>query len=148
MQHFVTVLGGYMSYQVLEVSWSELQQELASFRSSKSVGLDGLLQMHEKYVENLTFRSMLSPNAKPVKKIIDGVLELILKFRAQITQAQAVWRSPVSFRLLEQTHAKFLEYVRFLRSVTAKLVEKGYQPYLELLLNLMDYNEFYAGTEE
>ena len=39
-------------------------------------------------------------------------------------------------------------YVRFLRSVTSKLVAKGYQPYLETLLNLMDFNEYYMNADQ
>lgn len=51
-----------------------------SFRASAGVGLDGLVHMHDRYVEDFIFRALLSPNAAPVKKIIDGILALILTY--------------------------------------------------------------------
>ncbi|RMX47184.1 hypothetical protein pdam_00022257 [Pocillopora damicornis] len=79
MQHFVHNLEGYLSNQILNVTWSEFQEGLLNVRS-----LDDLHYQPTEYLRQAIFRSLLSRKAAPVMTIISDLGTLILKLRAQL----------------------------------------------------------------
>ena len=144
MQHFVTVLATYVSHQVLDVSWAELQSKMKAYREQPA-GVDGLIQIHQEYLASMITRSFLNEKGAPIMKMVTSILGLVLKFRAQITdsptnQSDSIWSDQETFNRLMQTYSKFKEYAQFLHTVTTKLVERGFQDHLQFFLLQLDFN--------
>lgn len=140
MQHFVTVMDGYVVNQIIHVSWLEFQQQLKEVD-----GLDDLCDCHASYLNRMLFRSLLTKKAVPVMKMVQDILSLVLQFRTQIMSNH--WRlrgTHPSFDNVCSTYDKFKQYSGFLFIVIAKLVDRGYQPHLEALLLQLDFNSHYS----
>ena len=86
--------------------------------------------------------TLLSARAEPVMKVLDGILRLSCRLKAQLDADHRAWDNSDGFRQLARTHAKFRQCSAFLFRVATKLCEKGYQPYLEELLLRLDFNGF------
>ncbi|EDO39038.1 predicted protein [Nematostella vectensis] len=146
MQHFVQNIEGYLSNQILTVTWVEFQHELAN----NVRDLDDLHHHHVEYLNKAIFRSLLNKKAAPVMKIINDIFSLVLKFRAQLNSCpwqQATPRGHVthpSFSLMCSTHKSFQQYSGFLASVVSKLVRRGYQSHLDDFLLRLNFNDFYS----
>ena len=54
MEHFVKQMQGYITNQVIHVSWQEFQSAL----SQPIAGLDQLYRLHNNYVNSATARSV------------------------------------------------------------------------------------------
>ncbi|XP_039625763.1 gamma-tubulin complex component 6 isoform X2 [Polypterus senegalus] len=145
MQHFVKVIQGYIANQILQVSWSEFHQRLASVGN-----LEDLYRAHADYLNKAVFRGLLTEKATPVMNIIYSIFSLILKFRAQlISQAwqcqQGVAEHP-NFGAMHQSYRTFKHYSHFLFKVVTKLVNRGYQPHLEDFLLRINFNSYYRDS--
>lgn len=129
---------------MLNVAWSELVEQLDALRTVPEGGLDGLLRAHEEYLNRITFRALLSTKAAPIIKIVDDVLESALTLRSQVTRIANLLEADAAFIPVLKTHEKFKGRTKFLYAVISKLVVKGYQPHLELLLLQLNFNGFYG----
>merc|ERR1712080_30581 len=96
MLNFLRNLHAYVAAQVLEVSWSEFQDNL----NSKVNSLDELIDAHNKYVNRALFRCLLNQKAAPVMKIITDILNSITNFSrmvstigvGRIQREKKIWR--------------------------------------------------------
>ncbi|CAL9696549.1 unnamed protein product [Knipowitschia caucasica] len=145
MQHFVKVIQGYLSSQILQVSWSEFITKLCS-----ATDLDAIHLLHADYLNRAIFRGLLTDKAAPVMNIIHSIFSLILKFRAQLIalpwerhQGEAVHPS---FIAMQQSYNTFKYYSHFLFKVVTKLVNRGYQPHLEDFLLRINFNNYYKDS--
>ncbi|XP_034031966.1 gamma-tubulin complex component 6 isoform X2 [Thalassophryne amazonica] len=145
MQHFVKVIQGYISNQILQVSWSEFTAKLAAAND-----LDAIHRTHADYLNRAIFRALLTDKAAPVMNIIHSIFSLILKFRAQLIaqpwdsqQGEAVHPS---FIAMQQSYNTFKYYSHFLFKVVTKLVNRGYQPHLEDFLLRINFNNYYKDS--
>ncbi|XP_077870615.1 LOW QUALITY PROTEIN: gamma-tubulin complex component 6-like [Saccoglossus kowalevskii] len=144
MQHFVHVMQGYMSNQVVHVSWLEFQQQL----KEKVHNLDDLHHCHAEYLNKAVFRSLLNDKASAVMKIITNILCLILKFRTQLVSVN--WHyDPLArhavhpaFENMKASFKAFKEYSGFLYKLVNKLT-RGYQPHLDDFILRLNFNGFY-----
>lgn len=144
MQHFVHNLEGYLSNQILNVTWSEFQEGLLNVRS-----LDNLHNQHTDYLRKAIFRSLLSRKAAPVMTIISDLGTLILKLRTQLLASP--WQQDPgtghvthpAYDIMCNTHKVFKEYSTFLFTVVSKLVRRGYQSHLADFLLRINFNNFY-----
>ncbi|PFX29663.1 Gamma-tubulin complex component 6 [Stylophora pistillata] len=115
MQHFVHNLEGYLSNQILNVTWSEFQEGLLNVRS-----LDDLHNQHSDYLRKAIFRSLLSRKAAPVMTMISDLGTLILKLRTQLLASP--WQldpgrghlTHPAYDIMCNTHKVFKEYSTFL----------------------------------
>ncbi|CAH1265550.1 TUBGCP6 [Branchiostoma lanceolatum] len=148
MQHFVGVMQGYVSNQIIHVSWQEFCKELRENVHS----LDELHQRHAEYLNKAIFRSLLSRKAGPVMKVITDIFNVILKFRIQLvshswhfdeTRKEAVHQAYPN--MISSFHA-FQKYSEFLYRVVKKLVARGYQPHLEDFLLRLSFNNYYQDV--
>ncbi|GFR77494.1 gamma-tubulin complex component 6 [Elysia marginata] len=145
MEHFVKAMQGYITSQVIHVSWQEFQAELAQ----PIAGLSQLQARHQRYVDKAVAKCMLHKKAAEVMKIIQDIFNLILKFRSQLVSAS--WRSAgpggeavhPNFEAIVHTHKSFHVYSFFLFKVVNRLSQKGYQPHLQELLLQLNFNDFY-----
>ncbi|XP_019618459.1 PREDICTED: gamma-tubulin complex component 6-like [Branchiostoma belcheri] len=148
MQHFVGVMQGYVSNQIIHVSWQEFCKELRENVHS----LDELHQRHAEYLNKAIFRSLLSRKAGPVMKVITDILNVILKFRIHLvsyswqydeTRRQAVHQA---YPNMASCFHAFQKYSEFLYRVVKKLVARGYQPHLEDFLLRLSFNNYYQDV--
>ncbi|KAK5927706.1 hypothetical protein CgunFtcFv8_012834 [Champsocephalus gunnari] len=145
MQHFVKVIQGYITNQILQVSWMEFTAKLATAND-----LDAIHRTHADYLNRAIFRGLLTEKAAPVMNIIHSIFSLILKFRAQLIaqpwgsqQGEAVHPS---FIAMQQSYNTFKYYSQFLFKVVTKLVNRGYQPHLEDFLLRINFNNYYKDS--
>uniref|UniRef100_A0A8C6Q744 Tubulin gamma complex component 6 n=1 Tax=Nothobranchius furzeri TaxID=105023 RepID=A0A8C6Q744_NOTFU len=145
MQHFVKVIQGYITSQILQVSWTEFTAKLATAND-----LDAIHRTHADYLNRAIFRGLLTEKAAPVMNIIHSIFSLILKFRAQLIaqpwgnqQGEAVHPS---FIAMQQSYNTFKYYSHFLFKVVTKLVNRGYQPHLEDFLLRINFNNYYKDS--
>ena len=150
MQHFTTVFLRYVNHELLDLSWAELVTPLEQRMKgdlSAAPSLDFIINLHRAVLDKILQRTLLTSNAVPVMRVIEGILATILRFRAQITMQANVW-APDSFATLVKCHEQFKEYIGFLLKVVQKLLEYGYQPHLEELMMQLDFNEYYRGDAQ
>ncbi|KAL5545439.1 hypothetical protein UlMin_005126 [Ulmus minor] len=76
MNHFVTNLQYYIMFEVLEVSWSNLSNELEVAKD-----LDDLLAAHDKYLNSIVEKSLLGERSQSLYKSLFVLFDLILRFR-------------------------------------------------------------------
>ncbi|XP_062112176.1 gamma-tubulin complex component 3 [Humulus lupulus] len=77
MNHFVTNLQYYIMFEVLEVSWSTLSNEMEVAKD-----LDDLLAAHEKYLNSIVEKSLLGERSQTLYKSLFVLFDLILRFRS------------------------------------------------------------------
>lgn len=77
MNHFVTNLQYYIMFEVLEVSWSNLSNEMEVAKD-----LDDLLAAHEKYLHSIVEKSLLGERSQSLYKSLFVLFDLILRFRS------------------------------------------------------------------
>lgn len=77
MNHFVTNLQYYIMFEVLEVSWSTLSNEM-----EVAMDLDDLLAAHEKYLNSIVEKSLLGQRSQSLYKSLFVLFDLILRFRS------------------------------------------------------------------
>ena len=150
MQHFTTVFQNYVTHQLLDLSWAELVTPLEQRMQGDhdaAPSLDFIINLHRAVLDKILQRTLLTSNAVPVMRVIEGILVTILRFRAQITMQANVW-APDNFATLLKCHEQFKEYIGFLLKVVQKLLEYGFQPHLEELMMNLDFNEYYVGDAE
>eukprot|EP01135_Chromosphaera_perkinsii_P005498 Nk52_evm47s352 gene=Nk52_evmTU47s352 len=147
IQHFVQVTNDYVFRQIMLI-W----QEFAKSFKVKVHNIDEQRNLHDLCLSKIINRCMLSEAARPVKKVLDGLLSLICKFRTQVLyrtdnkSAVFPW-SEETYKSMLNTRRLFSEYTKFLFTVINKLVTKGYQPHLEEFLVNLNFN-FYYGIKE
>ncbi|KAJ8321814.1 hypothetical protein KUTeg_000285 [Tegillarca granosa] len=145
MQHFVKVMQGYITNQIIHVAWQELQEALANDVKN----LDDLHRVHTDYLDRAIFRCLLNKKAAPLMKIIQDIFCLILKFRTQLINAtwlqsaDAGEMTNTAFSSLQTSYKAFREYSCFLFKVVNKLAIRGYQPHLQELLLRLNFNDYY-----
>eukprot|EP00053_Salpingoeca_punica_P006150 m.59069 g.59069 ORF g.59069 m.59069 type:complete len:639 (-) comp13552_c1_seq1:156-2072(-) len=142
MARFSTAILNYVSHEILNVSWKELETLL-----SNAPNLEALIKAHHTYLDSVILRSLLHPKAKPVQQILEGIFAQILTFHAQMQVTSQLWESPLAFESVRQVHKTFREYLVFLQNVTAKLIARGYQRHLRVFLMHLNYNGFYGPTD-
>ncbi|XP_005101891.1 gamma-tubulin complex component 6 [Aplysia californica] len=146
MEHFVKMMQGYITTQVIHVSWQEFQSDLAQ----PIAGLDQLHQIHQNYINKALSRCLLNKKAEKVMKLIRDVFCLILKFRSQLvsgswTQVEGTGQfSHSNFASMSTTYKSFHMYSFFLFKVVHRLSQKGYQPHLQELLLQLNFNDYYT----
>lgn len=79
MNHFVTNLQYYIMFEVLEVSWSNLSNEMEVAKD-----LDDLLAAHEKYLHSVVEKSLLGERSQTLYKSLFVLFDLILRFRSHV----------------------------------------------------------------
>ncbi|XP_041349185.1 gamma-tubulin complex component 6-like [Gigantopelta aegis] len=145
MQHFVKVMQGYMSNQIIHVMWTSFSDNL-----HKNVdNLDGLHQVHTEYLDSCVLRSLLNKKALPVMKIIQDIFCLIIKFRTNLINGE--WRrhpqtgqiAHTNFVKIKEAYLSFQQYSAFLFTVVNKLAIRGYQTHLQELLLRLNFNNYY-----
>ncbi|KAF0288203.1 Gamma-tubulin complex component 6 [Amphibalanus amphitrite] len=146
MQHFVLALQGYLTGQVLQVSWAELRRELLVSVHT----LDELRAAHVGYIRHAARRCLLNAKSEPIMKIVQDVLRIVLKFHAQLSAVQ--WTVDAdgqvvhpTFAAVMKTHRQFSGYSRFLFKVVNKTKDRFYQPHLNDLANRLNFNGFYTS---
>ncbi|KAL6523202.1 Gamma-tubulin complex component 3 [Orobanche gracilis] len=77
MNHFVSNLQYYIMFEVLEVSWSNLSNELEVAKD-----LDDLLGAHDKYLCSIVEKSLLGERSQNLHKTLFTLFDLILRFRS------------------------------------------------------------------
>ncbi|PON56322.1 Gamma-tubulin complex component protein [Trema orientale] len=77
MNHFVSNLQYYIMFEVLEVSWSTLSNEMEVAKD-----LDDLLAAHEKYLNSIVEKSLLGERSQSLYKSLFVLFDLILRFRS------------------------------------------------------------------
>ncbi|GFN97087.1 gamma-tubulin complex component [Plakobranchus ocellatus] len=143
MEHFVKAMQGYITSQVIHVSWQEFQTKLAQ----PAEGLDQLRTRHQRYVDKAITKCLLDKKAAKVMKVIQDIFCLILKFRSQLVSAS--WKTGLreathpNFEAIVKTHKSFHVYSFFLFKVVNRLSQKGYLPHLQELLLQLNFNDFY-----
>jgi len=75
MMHFITNLQYYMMFEVLECSWEELNKELQAIQD-----VDQLIASHNRYVEKILERALLTEDSETEKKQMDRVFKCILDY--------------------------------------------------------------------
>ncbi|BFZ12360.1 hypothetical protein BsWGS_15399 [Bradybaena similaris] len=146
MEHFVKMMQGYITNQVILVSWQEFQTTL----SQPIAGLNQLQFLHEQYVNRAISRCLLDKKAEKVMKIIQDIFSLILKFRSQLVSSSWERNGPVgevvhpNFAGLVNTYRSFHMYSFFLFRVVYRLSQKSYQPHLQELLLQLNFNDYYS----
>ncbi|EKX50339.1 hypothetical protein GUITHDRAFT_42199, partial [Guillardia theta CCMP2712] len=75
MMHFITNLQYYMMFEVLECSWEELNKELQSVQD-----VDQLIASHNRYVDKILERALLTEDSETEKKQMDRVFKCILDY--------------------------------------------------------------------
>eukprot|EP00117_Sycon_ciliatum_P049471 scpid60207/ scgid2446/ Gamma-tubulin complex component 6 len=149
MQHFVQSVEGYLSDQVIQVSWKEFQVDLAE----EAFDLDRLIHCHSEYLRKLLFRSFLSQKATAVMKIVAEVLSTVLRFHTQLVTGRwefttsddgsTTWATHSHFDAVRATHQSFKKYSGFLFNVVTKMVERSYQSHLDEFLLCLNFNSYY-----
>ncbi|CAL1527089.1 unnamed protein product [Lymnaea stagnalis] len=148
MEHFVKIMQGYITNQVIHVSWQEFKTDL----TQQIAGLDQLCELHERYVDRAISRCLLEKKAEKVMKIIQDIFCLILKFRSQLVSAP--WQrnekqgevTHAEFDQMLNTYQSFHVYSFFLFKVVSRLSQKGYQPHLQELLLQLNFNGYYTSA--
>ncbi|XP_075713310.1 gamma-tubulin complex component 6 [Rhinoderma darwinii] len=144
MQHFVKVIQGYISNQILHVTWSEFKSKLHTVSN-----LEEIRKTHTEYLNKALFRGLLTEKAAPLMNVIHSIFSLILKFRTQlISQSWTCDKekqvaSHPNYGLMQQSYDTFKYYSDFLFEVVTKLVNRGYQPHLEDFLLRINFNSYY-----
>lgn len=83
MLHFICQLEYYVLYEVIESSWSELQAEL----KKEELTLDQLIEVHRKYLENITRKALLASSRQGKEDVYRGLLHEILKVMLSFSDA-------------------------------------------------------------
>ncbi|XP_074657385.1 gamma-tubulin complex component 6-like [Tubulanus polymorphus] len=146
MDHFVHTMQGYLSTQVIHVTWKQFQEDL----DNNVQNLDDLHERHSEYLNKAIFRCLLNTKAAPIMKVIQDIFNIIIRFRSQI-----IW-SPWKLKNDQMVHAGFLhakasyksfkQYSTFLFQVVKKLTLRGYQQIdLQELLLRLNYNNYYMN---
>ncbi|XP_064632951.1 gamma-tubulin complex component 6-like isoform X2 [Lineus longissimus] len=146
MQCFVKVMQGYISNQIIHVSWREFQDDLMNNVHS----LDDLHHRHAEYLNKAVFRCLLNAKAAPVMKVIQDIFKLILRFHAYLTGF--AWQKSATsgeithpnFANLLATYKAFKDYSIFLFKVVNKLSARGYHQHLEEFLLRLNFNSYYT----
>ena len=89
MMNFLRNLHGYVAGQVLEVSWLEFRDCLAT----RVACLDDLIHQHGRYLHRVLFRCLLNSKAAPVMKIITDIFGTITRLSSPL-QMKGVGCSP------------------------------------------------------
>ncbi|XP_061177982.1 gamma-tubulin complex component 6-like [Saccostrea echinata] len=148
MQHFVRVMQGYISHQVIFVTWNEFKSSL----KSDVQNLDDLIRVHDDYLNRAIFRCLLNTKAAKIMKIMRDMFNLILQFRTLLVAAD--WRrdkttgevSHDNFNHMYKCFQNFRQYSVFLFKVISKLVKRGYQSHLQDFLLRLNFNDYYRDT--
>ncbi|KAK9331180.1 Spc98 family-domain-containing protein [Lipomyces starkeyi] len=83
MIHFICQLEYYILYEVIESSWSELQDEL----NKPDLTLDHLIEVHTKYLGNITHKGLLGSARAGKEDSLIHQLHEILKIMLSFTDA-------------------------------------------------------------
>uniref|UniRef100_A0A8C5MGH1 Gamma-tubulin complex component 6 n=1 Tax=Leptobrachium leishanense TaxID=445787 RepID=A0A8C5MGH1_9ANUR len=148
MQHFVKVIQGYISNQILHVTWCEFRNRLRTVTN-----LEEIYRTHAEYLNKALFRGLLTEKAAPLMNIIHSIFSLILKFRLQLIsqpwtcdKGKQTAATHPNFTLMQQSYNTFKYYSDFLFVVVTKLVNRGYQPHLEDFLLRINFNNYYKES--
>jgi gamma-tubulin complex component 6 len=96
MQHFISVLAGYLSHQILDVSWTQFAAELTAYKADPRSGLDGVLAIHRRYLDRVQFRALLDVKAAPIMQVVTELLGMVLRLRGVVNGCGAVWADPLA----------------------------------------------------
>ncbi|XP_024382207.1 gamma-tubulin complex component 3 [Physcomitrium patens] len=77
MNHFVTKLQYYITFEVLEYSWSNFLEEM-----EEAHDLDELIAAHVKYLDSILEKALLDERSQLLCKTLFSLVDLILRFRA------------------------------------------------------------------
>eukprot|EP00050_Salpingoeca_kvevrii_P012821 m.24906 g.24906 ORF g.24906 m.24906 type:complete len:1426 (+) comp4360_c0_seq1:105-4382(+) len=143
MQHFVTVMSGYVSREVSLICWDQFVEDM----KNSLLDVDGMRSVLYSFLDNMLFRALLNDKAAPVMKIILGLLDLIMRFCAHVSETVQVWESDEILESLQDIHRKFNKYLELLVTVATKLASRGYEAQLEDFLLLLNFNFFYRPPE-
>ena len=75
MMHFVSNLEYYIMFEVLECSWERFSEEMRAARD-----VDALIAAHNRYVDGILERTLLSQQSEGEKAQIDAVFRCILDY--------------------------------------------------------------------
>ena len=159
MDHFLTILQGYLISQILSVSWGELSDALAGGVDS----VDALIGVHAAFISRVNRRALLGTNTAAVHKIVMGIMQAVVEYNQAIPRLVAALHvrgggGPTdaadggdsaldagALEAMEAVEARFRKYIDFLVLLLDKLVRRGFQPHIRDLLTRLDYNGYYRA---
>ncbi|KAK7202614.1 gamma tubulin complex protein 3 [Myxozyma melibiosi] len=162
MLHFICQLEYYVLYEVIESSWSELQTEL----KREDLTLDQLIEVHKKYLENITRKALLASSRQGKEDVYRGLLHEILKTMLAFSDAmETLYAFSVEEYTRRQTGEQDQADEALLSSIrtTMKTLKSEFQTLVgKLLANLayqsdmemrflgvrLNYNEYYAVSRK
>ncbi|XP_045477666.1 gamma-tubulin complex component 6 [Harmonia axyridis] len=143
MMHFIQSLQNYITGEIFQTQWSFLEENLESVTN-----LDELYDMHTHYLKNILFMCLLNQRSAPLKKVLDKIFTVILKFydilRSKKWECKEGTFKHPSFKKLETIYENFNELVIYLFKVGKKVVKNGYQPQFKHFLDSLNTNGFYS----
>lgn len=77
MSHVVATLNTYMMFEVLESEWQALEGKL---KDSVSKSLDGIVDAHDRYLDNILQRALLTTVHEPLHAQLQSMLDSIIRF--------------------------------------------------------------------
>lgn len=98
---------------------------------------------------NSYFRCLLNQKSTPLRKVIQKIFVVILKFydhlRSRAWKCEDGTYVHPNFTKLESIFNNFEEFVLYLFKVGRKVARSGYQPHLTQLLDMLDINGYYSS---
>lgn len=95
-------------------------------------------------------RSFLNQKAAPLRKIVQKIFVVILKFYDHLRSRTWKFEDGVyihpSFVKLNSIFLNFEEFVLYFEKLGRKVAESGYQPHISQLLDLLDLSGYYSKS--
>ena len=150
MHHFVTVLGGYLSDEVLVTCWDTLQRELAA----PLLGLDDLRAIHTRYINGIKTKAFVSKAAKAILTMIHAIFAHISMFCHQANASIALLCASsgpaldAAVQAIVSGQTKFRGLTALLASVAENIAKQDSSSHLNNLLLRLYFNPHYDVREE
>jgi gamma-tubulin complex component 3 len=151
MMHFISELQYYINYDVIEMSWSMLQNELLQGgQLNGKLTVDGIISAHKDYLRQITLKGLLG--GEPLMGDLHDILKLMLSFRSsldamyQLTISKAAdntedkKRFDLVYARIQEIKLKFESKV----SILVKQLSQQDDSEMRFLGVRLDFNEFYS----
>lgn len=152
MMHFAHELQYYLSYEVIESSWTQLQSKL----SQSSLSIDETVRAHHRYLKYIMDKGLFSGDniskdcSLSLTSSLHSQLKGILRFSTQVSEMQILARSSIPeeqellksmFRSIQKEQKRFHDTTRHLvRTLTTVDDEE-----MRFLAVRLDFNDFYKN---
>eukprot|EP01105_Mastigella_eilhardi_P025245 TRINITY_DN6809_c0_g1_i1.p1 TRINITY_DN6809_c0_g1~~TRINITY_DN6809_c0_g1_i1.p1 ORF type:complete len:930 (-),score=218.93 TRINITY_DN6809_c0_g1_i1:103-2574(-) len=137
MEHFATMLEAYIINQIHQVSFVALMHDL-----EQHGGLNDLVAAHEAFLEKMLARCLLKKQCAKFGALLAGIFSTVMAFHAHIRNLKH--QKTANTDSIDKCRTLFHEQVKFLFEVLCALcVKHGFQPHLQQLLLVLNYNGYY-----